>query len=797
MRFHHLKLQYQVVLPVAVFMALVVFGGALWTTVNDARQLSQQVTHEAQWQARDTLQLLEVIDTLTLEQTQAAMRLLQERGAALGQPRRLPQRVDLRDRNVPSLYLGDTPMTENHALVDAVTATMGGTATLFVRDGDDFIRVTTNVINQGQRAIGTLLAPQGRAIAEIRQGRAYYGLVDILGEPYLTGYEPMRSAEGEVIGIWYVGFKLDMQILRERMADSRLLQTGFIALLDSAQRIRFHSRHLDAERIQAILADPMGWNLHSTAFPSWDFMIIAAYPERELQALAWAQAWRVGLASVLVALILVGILFLMVRRLVVRPIHAAVAASSRIAAGRFDCSLDTQRADELGEMFRAISAVQASVQRMAMDARRLATAAVAGQLAVRAELEGHQGTYREIIAGVNTTLDALIQPVQTAAATVEQIAYGRLPQPLTADYQGDFVTLQNNLNQCIEAIQWLLHSGASLNEAVQAGQLQVRADATTLQGDYQRIIEGFNQTLNAVTAPLEAMRIMMLALREGDLTGRLDGHYAGDLRVLQEAVNASLEQLSHLVTGMTESAHTIRHAAHDIAAGNADLSRRTELQASHLAETAASLADLTQQVRKNAEHAQQADQLAQAAHTLAATGADKARQAMTSMQAIESSTQKMGDIISVIDGIAFQTNILALNASVEAARAGEQGRGFAVVATEVRNLAQRSASAAREIRALLSQDTQMVSSGSQSVLEAGEQITAIEQQVQQVSRLIAEIANASEVQRTGIEQVNTAIAEMDEATQQNAALVEQAAAATESLEKQTEDLLRAAQVFRT
>lgn len=797
MKFQHLKLQWQVVLPVAVFMALVVFGGAIWTTLSHAQQLAREVAQEADWQARDTVRLLEVIDALTMEQTRAAMRLLQERGAELGQPRRLGETAEVLDRTVPRLYLGDTAMTENHALVDSVTATMGGTATLFVRDNDDFIRVTTNVFSQGRRAIGTALAPRGRAIAEIRQGRAYYGLVDILGEPYLTGYEPMRSAEGDVIGIWYVGFKLDMQILRERVSESGLLETGFVALLDSSEQIRFHSRHVEPEGIQSVLSNSAGWNLQRTEFPSWGFTIITAYPEHELRAMAWAQAWRIGLASVLVALLLVGILFLMVRTLVARPIRTAVDASSMIAAGRFDFSLDTQRTDELGEVFRAIAAVQDSVQRMAADAHRLSNAAVAGQLDVRAELGHHQGTYRDIIAGVNATLDALIQPLRTAATTVDQIGHGQLPPPLTECYQGDFTTLKDNLNRCIESIQWLVNGGAGLAEAAQAGQLQVRADVSGLQGDYRRIIEGFNQALNAVTEPLSAIRTIMLALSEGDLTHTMAGEYAGDLRVLQEAINASLEQLSELVRAISESANSIRLAAHDIAAGNADLSQRTETQASHLAETVVSLADLTAQVRQNAERAQQADQWAQAAHGMATQGAEKARMATASMQAIESSTQKMGEIISVIDGIAFQTNILALNASVEAARAGEQGRGFAVVATEVRNLAQRSAAAAREIRQLLTQDIEVVSGGTRLVVEAGENITGIEQQVLRVSQLIAEMAHASELQRSRIEHVHAAIAEMDEATQQNAALVEQAAAATESLDQQTDGLLRATQAFRT
>jgi methyl-accepting chemotaxis protein len=271
---------------------------------------------------------------------------------------------------------------------------------------------------------------------------------------------------------------------------------------------------------------------------------------------------------------------------------------------------------------------------------------------------------------------------------------------------------------------------------------------------------------------------------------------AGDRGSLLHAMRIMRDSLVDIIGQVRAGSKTIAQASAEIAAGNLDLSGRTEQQAGTLEETASSMEELTGTVKKNAEHARQANQLALSASQVAVKGGDVVAEVVTTMTSINDSSKRIVDIIGVIDGIAFQTNILALNAAVEAARAGEQGRGFAVVASEVRSLAQRSAAAAKEIKTLIGDSVDKIDTGTKLVNEAGATMLDIVDSVKRVTDIMSEISTASAEQTSGIEQVNVAIGTMDAVTQQNAALVEQAAAAADALETQAANLARVVGVFR-
>jgi methyl-accepting chemotaxis protein len=302
--------------------------------------------------------------------------------------------------------------------------------------------------------------------------------------------------------------------------------------------------------------------------------------------------------------------------------------------------------------------------------------------------------------------------------------------------------------------------------------------------------------IRAIVNPINEAVALANAVASGDLTSKIESKTNDETGKLLQALKSMNDNLIKLVGDVRSSADSITTGAGEIAAGNADLSQRTEEQASSLEETAASMEELTSTVKQNAENAKQANQLAKGASEVAIKGGEVVGQVVGTMSSINDSSRKIVDIISEIDGIAFQTNILALNAAVEAARAGEQGRGFAVVAAEVRNLAQRSAAAAKEIKTLIGDSVSKVEDGTKLVDEAGKTMEEIVNAVKRVTDIMSEISAASNEQSTGIEQVNQAVMQMDEVTQQNAALVEEAAAAAESVEEQAQNLTAAVGIFK-
>ena len=302
--------------------------------------------------------------------------------------------------------------------------------------------------------------------------------------------------------------------------------------------------------------------------------------------------------------------------------------------------------------------------------------------------------------------------------------------------------------------------------------------------------------VGSIVKPLNEAVEHFEKIAQNDLSGRVSDRGRNEIGKLFSAMQHMQSNLAKTVSEVRDGSGSIHIGAREIASGNADLSSRTEQQAASLQETAASMEQLTATVKQNADNARQASQLANDASSTASNGGEVVEKVITTMQGISSSSQKVADIITVIDSIAFQTNILALNASVEAARAGEQGRGFAVVASEVRNLASRSADAAKEIKALIEASSSQVKEGSALVESAGETMRDVVSSVRRVTDIMDEISAASQEQSSGIEQVNQAVAQMDEVTQQNAALVQQASAAASSLEEQAARLESVVSAFR-
>ena len=300
----------------------------------------------------------------------------------------------------------------------------------------------------------------------------------------------------------------------------------------------------------------------------------------------------------------------------------------------------------------------------------------------------------------------------------------------------------------------------------------------------------------SITTPINQAVSIAQTIAAGDLTREFSAQTTDETGQLIQALHEMNANLVNIVSEVHSGSLTIMHATSDISQGNMELSARTEAQAGALEETASSMEELTSTVKQNADNARQADKMAQQASEVAMKGGQAVSHVVETMEAINASSKKIVDIISVIDGIAFQTNILALNAAVEAARAGEQGRGFAVVASEVRNLAQRSAAAAKEIKELIGDSVEKVEAGTRQVDVAGSTMDEVVRSIKQVTDIMGEITSASQEQSQGIDQINTVIVEMDNTTQKNAALVEEAAAASAALKDQTDNLMHVINAFK-
>jgi methyl-accepting chemotaxis protein len=300
----------------------------------------------------------------------------------------------------------------------------------------------------------------------------------------------------------------------------------------------------------------------------------------------------------------------------------------------------------------------------------------------------------------------------------------------------------------------------------------------------------------SITRPIDQAMNLAESVAQGDLSARVEATGNDEIARLLTSLSRMSQNLAGIVSSVRLSSDSIATGSAQIASGNADLSQRTEQQASALQQTAATMEELGTTVKNNADSAKQANQLAEGASAVAAEGGEVVGKVVATMKGINDSSRKIGDIISVIDGIAFQTNILALNAAVEAARAGEQGRGFAVVASEVRSLAQRSAEAAKEIKSLIGRSVEQVEQGTVLVDQAGKTMGEIVSSIKRVTDIVGEITAASVEQSSGVEQVGQAVSQMDQATQQNSALVEQSAAAAESLKGQAAQLVQAVAVFK-
>ncbi len=540
--------------------------------------------------------------------------------------------------------------------------------------------------------------------------------------------------------------------------------------------------------------DPVAKSSYNTLYKPWGWVIGTGvyFDDTQSQALRFTGIMTV--AGGLLVLVNLGLGWLLGNSVLV-PVGRALAVIKGVSKGDLHVHVGHRGRDEVGQMLQAMDEMQVRLRHVIEAQNEMGRQHEAGAVSYRIPSQEFAGEFATMVEGTNRLVADHLGVTMRVVGLAQAYAAGDLSQEME-DLPGEKAVITAAINGVRGSLQAINSEIKRLAQAAAAGDFSVRGDETAFGFDFAVMVGDLNSMMAVNDRNLGKLSALLRAIADGDLTARMHGEFHGVFARMRDDANATVEQLTSIVGRIQEASGSINLAAGEIAEGNSDLSRRTEQQAANLEETAASMEELTSTVKQNADHARQANQLAIGAASVASQGGAVVSEVVQTMSGIEASSKKIAEIISVIDGIAFQTNILALNAAVEAARAGEQGRGFAVVASEVRTLAQRSANAAKEIKHLIDDSVDKVADGSTLVRKAGETMQDIVTSVQRVTDIMAEITAASQEQSAGIEQVNQTITQMDEATQQNAALVEEATASARALEEQAGELREAVAQFR-
>jgi methyl-accepting chemotaxis protein len=501
---------------------------------------------------------------------------------------------------------------------------------------------------------------------------------------------------------------------------------------------------------------------------------------------------------------------------VIGPLNVAAEYVDRISKGDIPAKITDNYNGDFNEIKNNLNQAIDAVSALVADANMLSQAAVQGKLATRADAAKHQGDFRRIVQGVNDTLDAVIGPLNVAATYVDRISKGDIPAVITDSYNGDFNELKNNLNQAIGAVHALVADAQMLAQAAVEGRLKTRADATRHQGDFRKIVQGVNDTLDSVIRPVQEGSSTLAVMATGDLTVRMQGEYQGDLRLIKESINKVGGSLEEALRKVSEAVSATASASSQISSSTEQMAAGAQEQTSQAGEVASAVEEMTSTILENSKNASIAAETAKQARVSAEAGGRVVGETVEGMRRIAGvvnksaetvkelgrSSDQIGEIIGVIDDIADQTNLLALNAAIEAARAGEQGRGFAVVADEVRKLAERTTKATKEIAGMIKkiqadtigavksmeEGTGEVERGITLADRAGVSLKEIVGVSQKVTDMVTQIAAASEEQSKASEEISNNVEAISKVTGETAQGTQQIARAAEDLNRLTDNL---------
>jgi len=478
-------------------------------------------------------------------------------------------------------------------------------------------------------------------------------------------------------------------------------------------------------------------------------------------------------------------------RSVVSPMDQMVATAEALRNGDLSQQVALEREDEIGVLAAAFDGVNQALRGVTVEIQDMVDAARAGELSHRADATSFPGAYGEMVSGVNEMMngfDESAQVVRVSADYLERISAGDIPPEITESYEGDFRRVRDSLNGVIKTMIGLSEESSRLIGSAQAGDLEARAQARAFSGAWSELLQGMNGIIQAFVTPSSAAFEVLTRAADGDLTARVEGEWPGAYGEIKDKVNRLVEKMDEGFGQVSTSADQVASAAEQISSGSQSLAQGTSEQASTLEEVASSLQELSSMAGQSASNAREAKGLSDSARHGTDDGVASMQRLSEAVEKIKVSSDETAKIVKTIDEIAFQTNLLALNAAVEAARAGDAGKGFAVVAEEVRNLAMRSAEAAKDTARLIEENVTNAEGGVTLNSEVMSHLEEIQKQVSQVSEVMDEIAAGAEQQSQGVEQINTAVEQMNQVTQQTAANAEESSSASEELTAQAEEL---------